>query len=182
MWVMETGERARGARRRGFTLIEVMIVVAIIGVISAIAIPTLVKTMARARRTEMVSVLGRMQVYFINLYENQGNFCPPDATSCSGSFTSVLNPTGSAPGQPALWDPKQPGWVSLPVYPDGGVRMRYQFVASGDTLTFKVYGSFPGQRSLGTIPGTALDHTYEFTQTLQGTTPDQRTTVETPAF
>jgi prepilin-type N-terminal cleavage/methylation domain-containing protein len=170
------------AARRGFTLIEVMIVVCIIGIVSSLAIPGLLKMSARARRTEAIGALSKMQMYFVNLYENQGNFCPPDVT-CAPGYTSVVNPTANVPvGQPVAWDPTPPGWVNMPFYPDGGVRMRYQFIANGTTLTLKAYGSFPGQPSLGVIPGTRLDHSYEYTLTFQSGTLDPNNIVETPRF
>ena len=170
------------AASRGFTLVEVLLVVLIIGIVTSLAIPGLRRLTARARRAEAMVALGKMQVYFVNLYENQGNFCPPDVT-CAGVFTSVINPIANVPvGQPVAWDPTPPGWLSLPFYPDGGVRLRYQFIANGSTLTLKAYGAFAGQPSLGVIPGTALDHSYELTQTFQGTTLDQNNIVETPSF
>jgi prepilin-type N-terminal cleavage/methylation domain-containing protein len=173
---------SRIAAHRGFTLVELMLVIMVIGVMTALAIPGLQKMTARARRAEMTGTLGRMHLYFVNLYENQGNFCPPDLT-CTGPFTSVLNPTSNLPvGQAAPWDQKSPGWASLPFYPDGGVRMRYQFIANGSTLTLKVYGAFPGLPSLGVIPGTAFDHSYEYTETFLGTTLDVNNILETPSF
>jgi prepilin-type N-terminal cleavage/methylation domain-containing protein len=179
---MRRSSPPRIAARRGFTLVELMLVVLIIGIVTSLATPALQRVLARARRAEAIVALGKMQQYFVNLYENQGNFCPPDLT-CAGAFTSVLNPTANVPvGQPVAWDPTPPGWVSMPFYPDGGVRLRYQFIANGTTLTLKAYGSFPGQGSLGVIPGTAFDHSYEYTATLQGTTLDSKNIVETPAF
>jgi prepilin-type N-terminal cleavage/methylation domain-containing protein len=147
---MRSSSPPRIAARRGFTLVEVMLVVLIIGIVTSLAIPGFQKATARARRTEAMVALSKMQMYFVNLFENQGNFCPPDVT-CAGSYTSVLN-------------------------------LRYQFIANGTTLTLKAYGSFPGQASLGVIPGTSFDHSYEYTVTFQGTTLDSKNIVETPAF
>jgi type IV pilus assembly protein PilA len=51
-------------KRRGFTLIELMLVVGIIGVIAAIAIPNFVQYQARSRRSEAytnLSAMGRAQ-------------------------------------------------------------------------------------------------------------------------
>ena len=56
----------RFVRRRdgqaGFTLLEVMTVVAIVGLLSSIAIPNYTKSVARARRTEATVALGNLWI------------------------------------------------------------------------------------------------------------------------
>jgi type IV pilus assembly protein PilE len=49
------------ARRRGFTLIEVMIVVAVLGIVAALAMPSFMSQVRKARRAEAVSALSQIQ-------------------------------------------------------------------------------------------------------------------------
>lgn len=54
--------KLRGNNSKGFTLIELMIVVAIIGILAAIAIPNFLKYQCKARQSEAKTNLGGIRV------------------------------------------------------------------------------------------------------------------------
>ncbi len=64
---------------KGFTLIELMIVVAIIGILAAIAIPNFLKYQAKARQSEARINLGGIFVAEMAYYGEQARFSDFDA-------------------------------------------------------------------------------------------------------
>src|ERR1700682_6210973 len=68
--------RIRDLRRsRGFTLIELMIVVAIIGLLAALAIPNFIRFQARSRQSEARSNLRALFTSEASYYGDQQCYC-----------------------------------------------------------------------------------------------------------
>jgi prepilin-type N-terminal cleavage/methylation domain-containing protein len=131
----------RLARPRGFTLVEVMLVVAIIGILATLGIPAFQRMSARARKAELDGILSKIELSFRNNFQSTGSYGP--------ELISDPNPPGP-PGPSASWDPNAKGWVGFPFPPEGGLHLRYKYTigsspsGAGRTLVLEVDGSFVG--------------------------------------
>ena len=79
----------------GFTLIELMIVVAIIGILAAIAIPAYQDYMVRAKVTELVNAAGVCKTSVTDYYQTKG-VMPPNASSAGCTNQATANATAAA--------------------------------------------------------------------------------------
>jgi len=95
--------------QQGFTLIELMIVVAIIGILAAIAIPAYQNYTIRAQVSEGMSLADGAKTAITEFYTNAGTFPSKNASSglaSAGSITgnyvtSVATGTGDTPAAAA---------------------------------------------------------------------------------
>jgi type IV pilus assembly protein PilE len=84
-------------RKKGFTLIELMIAVAVVAILSAIAYPSYRKYVLRANRGEAKAALMELAQYMERNYTEANAYNKLGASGASGSFTASSLPYSQVP-------------------------------------------------------------------------------------
>lgn len=82
--------------QRGFSLIELMIVVAVIGVLAAIAYPNYQEYMAKTRRADAQSALSELAQFMERRYTTNGRYGAADCSDVVLPFTQAPRDGGAA--------------------------------------------------------------------------------------
>jgi type IV pilus assembly protein PilE len=90
-----TSIRHNGHRAKGFTLIEVMIVVAIIGILASVALPAYNKYVVRGKLQEAFTNLADQRIRLEQYYQDNRNYGPTTGTNCMGASSAALTVSGS---------------------------------------------------------------------------------------
>lgn len=117
--------RAATSARAGFTLVELMVVIVIVSILSAIAIPQFRNYLQRARTTEAITFLGEIKERQTAYRGEFGQFC-----AVSGSAFGAWAPRTTPDGDTVAWSvPAGSPWNQLGARPDGYVRFVYATIA-----------------------------------------------------
>lgn len=106
-------------RSSGFTLIELMIVVAIIGILAAIAIPNFIKFQLKAKTSEVKSNLAAIRTAEESYYAEYGTYVsalPSPAAIGHNVKVDFLNEAGAGEGFDRVgWSPEGKVWFNYSV-------------------------------------------------------------------
>ncbi len=150
---IKTRKKAQG----GFTLIELMIVVAIIGILAAVAIPAFLKYIKKGKSSEvqenLQAIMKGATSYFQAEHNPPGALAPVSGTlpAPSSAATPVANPSKNkyAPNA-AQW--QTPTWEALGFSIDTAHYYQYQYVLTNAAeFTAVAHGDLDGDGTYSTF-------------------------------
>ncbi len=134
--------------KRGFTLIEIVVVIAVIGILASVVIANVQSAKMKARDTQRMSDLQNIQVA-LRIYKDANGTYPSSPTAqvigVGGSIDAILSPY-----LPSI--PKDPG-AGAYVY-DSSIKCKYISNTVSHTVLYATVTELPGTGNWGDHPST----------------------------
>jgi general secretion pathway protein G len=142
---------ARPLRTRAFSLVELTIVVVIIGVLAAIAIPRMSRGSSAANESALTTNLAMLRSA-IDLYQSDHNGAFPSATTIAAQLTQYTDETGLTSAVRTPVYAYGPYLRSIPALPVGAKKGRTKISATNAADVGWIYDA-----ALGTIVAAAAE-------------------------
>lgn len=114
-WHLLRREKMRQPQPRGFTLIELMVTLAVLAIILAIAVPAFTDQVRKSRRSEAISTLQAWQLSLEQWRANNASYA--DTTPANANYPAL--PGGNAFYTYTLGGPPSPTGFTLTATPQG---------------------------------------------------------------
>jgi prepilin-type N-terminal cleavage/methylation domain-containing protein len=136
-------------RHRGFTLIELMVVVAIIGLLSSVAIPSFRRFQLRSKTAERTLIISSIERAVDDYYARETAY-PTITSATSSELTTSWNPPLPPTPDKRPLNMNLAGWNKLSLRIDGNVYYSYYVNATANGVTRQTYtygvGDLDGDR------------------------------------
>ena len=129
--------KMRKMAQQGFTLIELMIVVAIIGILAAVAIPMFMDSTKTAKKSEALIQLDKIGKRAIIEYNTNATFPPQAAAPTPAANCCTQNSLGKKKCAVVAADWATPEWRALDFSMDKDFYFQYAYTPGGGGSSFQ---------------------------------------------